>query len=48
MLGDFALTHAHSVDSFELDFPAGRRYAKKGPTVRPVIGLEGGHHLAFG
>src|SRR4051812_46822975 len=48
MFGDFALMHAHSVNSFELDFPASRRDPKKGPTVRPVIGLEGRHQLAFG
>jgi hypothetical protein len=48
MLGDLPVVHPHGVHSFEVDLPAGRRYAQERSLVRPMIGLEGRHDLAIG
>ena len=47
MFNDLAVTHAHDVDSLELNFSAGRWHAQEFPLVGSVIGLIRRHAVAI-
>jgi hypothetical protein len=47
VLGNLTVDDAHCIDSLEADFDACAGDAEKIPSMRAVISLKGGNHVAF-